>query len=59
MALGRRKLFADEEAIETQSQYGRSPPDSPRRKLFADEEAIETVWDTVVTIMLALSEAIR
>ena len=38
----RRKLFADEEAIETFSRRIYSAPPASGRKLFADEEAIET-----------------
>ena len=38
----RRKLFADEEAIETRPRTLPGADHQIRRKLFADEEAIET-----------------
>ena len=41
--LHRRKLFADEEAIETQKEHRSLGLKLLCRKLFADEEAIETI----------------
>ena len=54
-----RKLFADEEAIETQIGFGHLPEETCR-KLFADEEAIETFdKDKAEVVGVKGPEAIR